>query len=870
MNLSESYKNRLLELSGVNLLTETDNRSVIVDKVGLPQQVADWAHNLSNKYSIWIANTFRQEAIKYIAGDNEVIKQEILKQFKGNSTQPSLKLKLSQVQRRLEGAYQHIIDWLSRRQQLVPETDVLNLKTLTYPEAAERSDRWHDELKKLTAGQIEDEDGEVIITFPDGFYWIDLKKRYCDKEARALGHCGSGVGNLFSLRKNKVPHLTGDVSNGQLIQLRGRANSKPKPEYHPYIMAFLLSDKVGIKSFNPSSYRAQDNFMLSDFSETDLEHLLDKKPEFTLELDIANKWASDKIISFLEKHPQLVEDFNFLDYVKRFGEEPEIVRFFLHKFPDFVKNIDLKEIIEDLNQKIGIDKASGLIKVLVEDFPQILNNEKLDISILATAAYYSKSPEAKEIFRNAINKKSFQINNPKFDVSAQWIGNTIHFYFNDWTDTAEFFEEDKKESVKTFFEDSFQWDLGSGHESWEYAFRNDYIDEKNLKEIEQLLKSRGHKITKDTDLEELIEENNEDDIQSALNSAMYTGQESGTYDEYYKVITKALHEDIGFEDGSKWATFNVPSDTPDSPTKKLNKLEFTMSESKFYDYLGTALTFLIEEYGSFYIEDVVKKGAEEGDGLASPNFDNTYGDFSEESFNDRLADELPSVPAPEKKIAAKKKEKVVTENLRMMIRKVLNENQGKINNLIREQLQLQNIISSNNPDEIFGFIKSLPEKYKLSTKIGDSFKLYEDGLKTAINNSQIAIFYLAYLRKQKKSSTVLPIPANIESHTYNKIHELIRMIDSSTLESNVGDLNTKLFRAMCFHVLQYLLYEDYFGSIFKQNFHKIVEEIQLPNTTKELQELFLEFNNKDGKIRHTLFFGDTIPVVKTIKSYPKY
>ena len=61
-----------------------------------------------------------------------------------------------------------------------------------------------------------------------------------------MGHCGSGEGILYSLRKDKHPHLTGDVDRGSLIQLRGRANTKPKAEYHSYIVDFLLNDEVGI------------------------------------------------------------------------------------------------------------------------------------------------------------------------------------------------------------------------------------------------------------------------------------------------------------------------------------------------------------------------------------------------------------------------------------------------------------------------------------------------------------------------------------------------------------------------------------------------------------------------------------------------
>ena len=42
--LTENYKNRLVELAGIKsskLLLETDNRNIIVQKLGLPQEIAE-------------------------------------------------------------------------------------------------------------------------------------------------------------------------------------------------------------------------------------------------------------------------------------------------------------------------------------------------------------------------------------------------------------------------------------------------------------------------------------------------------------------------------------------------------------------------------------------------------------------------------------------------------------------------------------------------------------------------------------------------------------------------------------------------------------------------------------------------------------
>jgi len=80
----------------------------------------------------------------------------------------------------------------------------------------------------------------VVLTFPDGFYWIRLNKNFCRDEAEAMGHCGRGSGILYSLRRDKYPYVTVDLVNGVITQIKGRGNTKPKPEYHKYIKPILL------------------------------------------------------------------------------------------------------------------------------------------------------------------------------------------------------------------------------------------------------------------------------------------------------------------------------------------------------------------------------------------------------------------------------------------------------------------------------------------------------------------------------------------------------------------------------------------------------------------------------------------------------
>ena len=180
-------------------------------------------------------------------------------------------------------------------------------------------------------------------------------------------------------------------------------------------------------------------------------------------------------------------------------------------------------------------------------------------------------------------------------------------------------------------------------------------------------------------------------------------------------------------------------------------------------------------------------------------------------------------------------------NIKQIIRECLNE--GNSHNL--------------NPDEIFKLIRSMPNKYRLKTKYGDNLKLYETGIDTALNNGMITKFYLQYLRNNKKTTIILPTP-NLNPEPYEKLNELINLY---------GDEN-HLFKMKCFQMMNILLYEDYFNIDFRYgNGHEIIENLNLPRDEKEFYELNDFFNNKEGAIRHILFFADSNPIVRLIETY---
>ena len=236
---------------------------------------------LSPKLSIWIINQFKDK-IK----DNFKNEDEYKTYLKTGSTKGlQLKTTLLQTWNELSPKIQSIIDW-SQSFDITPE-EKNNLTKLSFEDSYKKSEEWHDSLK--AGGVIEDEHGKVIMTFPDGFYWIDLETTTDRDEADAMGHCGNtNKGDtLYSLRdRNKSPHVTAsiDTNNGIVYQMKGRNNKKPIDKYHKYIVALLINDEIDpiLKGFGAEYDKSNDFNPSEDLDGELLEQLKEKRPDIDI------------------------------------------------------------------------------------------------------------------------------------------------------------------------------------------------------------------------------------------------------------------------------------------------------------------------------------------------------------------------------------------------------------------------------------------------------------------------------------------------------------------------------------------------------------------------------------------------------------
>jgi hypothetical protein len=286
--ISKDYQNRIKSLS--NLITES-KADVIVDKIGFPKYVAEDMEDRAGKYSIWLANALKEHWLKKAKRGDFFYEGEpvSVERFEELWSQMGEKFQdiITGIYQTTRDQHSYVLDWLKGRNSgPVIETDKLDFKKLSFTDAHKRSFAWHRELSKLKKSKIIDEHGDVVMQFPDGYYWIRLNASQCDDEAQAMGHCGRGSGTLYSLRKNQYPSVTADINEKGIVnQMRGRANTKPKSTYHPYIFEFIMSDFV--KGFN-YGWRDSQNFWISDLEKkSDIDRVLKEKPYLFKDQDLS-------------------------------------------------------------------------------------------------------------------------------------------------------------------------------------------------------------------------------------------------------------------------------------------------------------------------------------------------------------------------------------------------------------------------------------------------------------------------------------------------------------------------------------------------------------------------------------------------------
>ncbi len=164
-------------------------------------------------------------------------------------------------------------------------------------EFKDAEEEWQENQEQWIDMDVDNTDAELIMEFPDGFAWWNLNKPYCSIEGEAMGHCGNAAarnGTVLSLRHKEIrPTKTATgtekkemwrpvatfiyhENTGSLGEMKGRANIRPEPKYHPYIVALLKHDMI--KSIRGGGHAPGENFSLAHLEREQKDELLKEKP----------------------------------------------------------------------------------------------------------------------------------------------------------------------------------------------------------------------------------------------------------------------------------------------------------------------------------------------------------------------------------------------------------------------------------------------------------------------------------------------------------------------------------------------------------------------------------------------------------------
>ena len=230
MKLKEKYYHKKI----LNLLKEyNDNfgllneskKEILMDKLGLKEDLAQVFDEVGKKLSIWLANKylkFYYDEGKSMAEKN-IPNQQVLEWAKERLNRL--------IPQRLRDGLSSIMDYI----QVGLNGNKSSLDDLSILQITSLSKQWHDSLN-IGEGSINYiENAPILIDFRnengEGYYWVDLETRNSPEECERMGHCGrSSYGYLYSLRSDRVlpggkyklnrSHLTAAIStDGILYQL---------------------------------------------------------------------------------------------------------------------------------------------------------------------------------------------------------------------------------------------------------------------------------------------------------------------------------------------------------------------------------------------------------------------------------------------------------------------------------------------------------------------------------------------------------------------------------------------------------------------------------------------------------------------------
>jgi hypothetical protein len=333
MRIQNTIK-RILREETQRLLLEASKKKILMDKLGLNEENAEILDELAGPLSVWMANKFIDYYIGYYGGFSKELTRDELKEYTIEQINRDVSIYRSRQK------ITEIMDWV----RVGLNGNLGDNKNNHLEALLRKSKEWHDSLDIGTGDINYVENNPIVLDFRDengdGFYWADLQTGNSTEECDRMGHCGrSSYGTLYSLREVKVlnpkyrinkSHVTASISeDGILYQMKGVKNSKPKDEYHQYILPLFYvlggggeEEDYLIQGFG-TEYASERDFKLSDLGNDVIIDLYRNRPELfntrglqrkLVELGLIEEPDIDYNIK-LEISPEDVGDYVDGDYV---------------------------------------------------------------------------------------------------------------------------------------------------------------------------------------------------------------------------------------------------------------------------------------------------------------------------------------------------------------------------------------------------------------------------------------------------------------------------------------------------------------------------------------------------------------------------
>jgi hypothetical protein len=333
MRIQDRIK-RILREETQRLLLEASKKKILMDKLGLNEENAEMLDELAGPLSVWLANKFIDYYIGYYGGFTKELTRDELKKYTIEKINQDVSIY------RARQKITEIMDWI----RIGLNGNLGDNKNNHLEALLSKSKEWHDSLDIGTGDVNYVEKNPIVLDFRDengdGFYWVDLQTGNSPEECNRMGHCGrSSYGTLYSLREVKTlntkyrinkSHVTASIGDdGILYQMKGVKNSKPKDEYHKYILPLFYvlggggeEEDYLIQGFG-TEYASERDFKLSDLGNDVITDLYRNRPELfntrglqrkLAELGLIEKPVIDYNIK-LEISPEDVGDYVDGDYV---------------------------------------------------------------------------------------------------------------------------------------------------------------------------------------------------------------------------------------------------------------------------------------------------------------------------------------------------------------------------------------------------------------------------------------------------------------------------------------------------------------------------------------------------------------------------